>query len=794
MSDLNYHLVLLHKDEDKDDFIQRLNDSGFVLRNRLSSLGRLLSVKITEDQCQTIKGWTDLVEDCQEQYKTIKHAYNPTTRTGNSSVNTSQPAASFTTSWIPAHFHYSTGIPAATSTGKFGRCTVDFNEVYVTNLGATSIEQNFDGSTVDIVIGDLTDLDNGGFTTAEVTTHPDFMDGEGSLRIQKIDWSTYDADVNFAGNNTTSNNWPTVFDEHMISCASAAAGLNCGWAAGSNIYLINQTEDPVSDTFQAVLNWHNAKPVNPSTGKRNATIINCSWGWSNDYFQERAVKLDDISTFTTYDDAGNETIVNRPGGGWGGDYSAFINNGIEVQRVLPRGSSGTPEWCTFILNGNTTPNEATWDTLLDAVIDGASDGNLHIFFSAGNQSSIFARVGSPQYNNRITVDANSSLYSVAEAFAADENPAVTTSSVGVVDATYYPLRGRRLGHEKSFYIGAYQASQLYPHPEPYSSKGPGIDVYGQGSRTWTALTNFGQVADSNSYKWGYFSGTSSACPTVVGIVACYMDWYFYRNGSFPTRDNIRNWLRTEAKTNPYGLTSDRGYNVQAAASLDYSNVPSATTPIRASGMFDMVGNGLDVEVYEYGKISDQLESTDYTFTVGSNGSTNYIFTGGTHSQYFNGVNFPSSTLQVKGRDTITFNVNAPGHPFYVKTALSSGSSNLVSSGVTGQGTDNGTVTIDVDDVLTNGGGDGTNIFCQCSLHFGMYIVIQKLDTGSEYFYNQFQSGNVLGGQDGDQKKAHFPAYVRLGKIGQTKLLRSNTHTARPSTGQTYPRRNLRISV
>ncbi len=72
------------------------------------------------------------------------------------------------------------------------------------------------------------------------------------------------------------------------------------------------------------------------------------------------------------------------------------------------------------------------------------------------------------------------------------------------------------------------------------------------------------------------------------------------------------------------------------------------------------------------------------FACGNSGFSAYII---------NGENNPDLTL-VRGF-TYTFNLNAAGHPFYIKTVQGTGSGNAYSDGVTGNGTQIGTVTFTV---------------------------------------------------------------------------------------------------
>jgi len=78
-----------------------------------------------------------------------------------------------------------------------------------------------------------------------------------------------------------------------------------------------------------------------------------------------------------------------------------------------------------------------------------------------------------------------------------------------------------------------------------------------------------------------------------------------------------------------------------------------------------------------------LAATNH-FACGNSGLSAYVI---------NGENNPDLTL-VRGF-TYTFQLNAAGHPFYIKIVKSTGTLNAYSSGVTGNGTSVGTVTFAV---------------------------------------------------------------------------------------------------
>ena len=85
--------------------------------------------------------------------------------------------------------------------------------------------------------------------------------------------------------------------------------------------------------------------------------------------------------------------------------------------------------------------------------------------------------------------------------------------------------------------------------------------------------------------------------------------------------------------------------------------------------------------------SETTSAETYEINVTANSATNYILNGTDRNGSVTG-NDPSVTVNVG--DTLNFIVNAPGHPFYLKTVQGSGTGNQI-DGVTNAGTTNGTV-------------------------------------------------------------------------------------------------------
>ena len=109
-------------------------------------------------------------------------------------------------------------------------------------------------------------------------------------------------------------------------------------------------------------------------------------------------------------------------------------------------------------------------------------------------------------------------------------------------------------------------------------------------------------------------------------------------------------------------------------------------------------------------VSAVIAAETTAFSVTSSGMTAYLV---------NGVNNPALTL--KRGSIYTFNVNAPGHPFYIKTVQSSGTGNVYSSGVVGNGSTSGLISFDVPLNAP------ATLFYNCSLHAAMSGAINVVD-------------------------------------------------------------------
>ena len=104
------------------------------------------------------------------------------------------------------------------------------------------------------------------------------------------------------------------------------------------------------------------------------------------------------------------------------------------------------------------------------------------------------------------------------------------------------------------------------------------------------------------------------------------------------------------------------------------------------------------------------------FTVTASGSSAYVFDGsGTISD-------SNPTLYLTRGQTYDFDVDATGHPFYIKTVSGTGTGNAYSDGVTNNGTESGTITFTVQMDAPD------TLYYNCSVHSAMAGTIYVLDS------------------------------------------------------------------
>ena len=187
----------------------------------------------------------------------------------------------------------------------------------------------------------------------------------------------------------------------------------------------------------------------------------------------------------------------------------------------------------------------------------------------------------------------------------------------------------------------------------------------------------------------------------------------------------------------YGITDafDGAYaslSGQPVIPTDINQLTDANSLLSGGGISEVVD---DTTPQLGGDLDANGNTIAYTFDVGA-GSGVYQFSDTGNNWFTSTEDNPSLYLQ-RGQ-TYKFNVNASGHPFYIKTQTGTGTGNQYSTGVTNQGTQSGIVSFTVPMDAPN------TLFYQCSQHAAMNGQINITGAGGGFAsWAEDSNGNIL---------------------------------------------------
>ncbi len=130
------------------------------------------------------------------------------------------------------------------------------------------------GKYVDVVICDENGI---------VWNHPEFSvisNGTGGSRAVQYNWYQHNAEV-YPSNPSSTYIYGT--GSHSTHVAGTVAGNQQGWARQANIYNLYYDTGDAGDfsyVFDYIRAFHRNKSINTTTGRKNPTIVNNSWGMS----------------------------------------------------------------------------------------------------------------------------------------------------------------------------------------------------------------------------------------------------------------------------------------------------------------------------------------------------------------------------------------------------------------------------------------------------------------------------------------------------------------------------------
>lgn len=311
--------------------------------------------------------------------------------------------------------------------------------------------------------------------------HPEFAvnpDGTGGSRVVQYNWFqnnvgsgtgtyTYDRSGSYTNAADQSDN------NHGCHCGGTVAGNSQGWARDANIYNIspyssNPNSLSSSLMWDYIRAWHNSKPINASTGRRNPTITNNSYG----------------SPVTCGENNfGNiQRIEYR-----GVDYNP--GRDLTVEELTARGCYATGSDIDVQFPNSFTSRVAD--------IEDAIDDGIIVVASAGNDSWKIVNSSDQDFNNKAYIPYFGTTYS----FWLNRG---TGSGAVLSDVITVGAVGNDNNEDKA----------------TFSNCGSQVDIFAAGEAIQSSL-HTGSTSDGRdpTYKFGKYQGTSMSGPQVAGILA-----------------------------------------------------------------------------------------------------------------------------------------------------------------------------------------------------------------------------------------------------------------------------------
>lgn len=376
------------------------------------------------------------------------------------------------------------------------------------NQTTQTVTTTSSGKNVDVVVVDAHINPN----------HPEFSvnsDGTGGSRVNQYNWFALSGIV--GAGIIGAYDYSNISSNHGTHVAGTVAGNTQGWARDANIYNMefnyagaNSPANWELYIFDYLRAFHKNKTINATTGKRNPTITNHSWGYAYNNInlsEITSVTYRGVITSVTGSDANKKTILEA--------------NGVPVpaNTYLYRMPYSYPA-----LNADIT----------DAIADG-----VIVVGAAGNSYWNSAYIDNEDYSNSII--SNSVEYFHSQGSSPSVAPGVVV--VGNIDA------------------------QQEEYKNTSSNFGNRVDIWAPGTNIVSAVYNSSAASEfgitlvddprSASYKLGSISGTSMASPQVCGLLACYAE----QNPNLSASEALT-YLITHSKKNQVGTTGASIANYQ----------------------------------------------------------------------------------------------------------------------------------------------------------------------------------------------------------------------------------------
>ena len=667
MEDKEY-IVTLHKKEDLEQFYDEMKLTNFPLVKK-RPISRNTHYRMTAEQAETLKQDPRVLDvELAENIKFVRrHVLNrePYVVAGDFWKN-SPVATTIDPFWHQWGLLHSAG-------DQVQRRKTTWGDPTATEVVNDNFEVFSNGKHVDVVIVDDPVSYDSGEWWSPTLFQTRFVQyqwfNELNTLVNSIDddSQTEPTGTIVYGDNASTANY------HGNHVAGTAAGQFYGWAREANIYNIAVTDAWPSGQqvgslliFDYLRAFHRAKPVNPETGFKNPTISNHSYGGIIPF--STPTETLEFSDLNGVSYRGTTYNASNPG------PSGWTEAGVEADFGVRFGLADYPAYSSSVR----------------ADVEDAIEEGIVIVGSAGNDNLLVASPGDQDWDNYIIINQGSYYY--------NRGSWPNTPDTGGIS------------------VGALQDHADFRR-STYSNFGPGVDVFAPGDLILSAYGNTGandpKYAQGSANFYQAISGTSMASPQVAGIIAC--------QASIKERYSHQDAIGYIQNTS---LTGDMTFDV-AGGGLDDNTCrrgspnayvrlenPRPTVGYISPQVRDRSSGMVYPRSSTYYRPAPGPNTQTYTFSVGNSGASHYVFTGSDSTTSHSNANDP--TINCNVGDTLVFNVNASGHPFWIKTSATTGTIRAVTTGtITNNGAAVGTV-----EWNTIGVAPGTYYYI-CQFHGGM---------------------------------------------------------------------------
>lgn len=322
---------------------------------------------------------------------------------------------------------------------------------------------------------------------------------------------------NTVGSGGTSHN---LGSGHGTCCASLSAGNNFGLAFEANIWNMcgigDNTALTIEQNYTLMKLFHQYKPINQSTGLKNPTLINGSWGYQAAFASGSTVTYKFRETTGTF--TGNTAVT--------GFNVTAMKEGL-VNQV----SGSYRSWSSSSRSNST-------DTAANEMMN---VGVIYVAAAGNNNQRLGIGSADPDRLNYMS-----------DNWFASSDPRTSFFPVGTVPCNHRDWmnpQGIGFNSIRDYHpvvcVGAlddFVNTNCSERKASHSNNGPGIDVWAPADELLAAGLPSGSYADyqrfDNSLHFdNNFNGTSAAAPMATGLIALYLE-----SNPRASSIDVKNWL------------------------------------------------------------------------------------------------------------------------------------------------------------------------------------------------------------------------------------------------------------